>query len=1074
MTIQIRLLFVITFFSFFISKNAHSQNERGTLPIVNYSPGEYRGASQNWSIIQDQRGIMYFGNNAGVLEYDGENWRKIRVTNESIVRSLAIDTTGRIFVGAQDEFGYLHPNEQGDLVYKSLTDLLNDENKAFGDIWRIQILSNKIYFQSAQKIFEYDFKSKIIVHSADTKFHRLFLYNKKLLVKQKDKGLCLFNNNKLELLKGGEKFSQTDIVDILEIDKDSGIIVTSDGILFNFSITSNNHLILSVLSTELSIYNTRIGSATVLKSNRIVVSVNGIGLFVLGYDGKILQKVTEENGLQSNIVNRQYFDKHKNLWVALSDGISKIEINSPVTHLGTKEGIRGTIESIIRVNGELYFGGNLGLYNWSPSIEKVSQVLKDEVWHLNAFKLLDKETLIVSLSDSIVEIDVNNKIKRIILCEPWMTLQSKKAPERIYIADESGLISIRWNGFSWVQEEKIKEIDAPIRHIMEDDNGIIWLATNNNTGVISVDFTSQVAPQIKFYNDSNGIPVNGFSFAFEDYGKIYFATAEGVFSFFKPDSLIKDTEKWKNINSLNFGIHRMIKDKNGNFYVIVYSEEDQDIFKISKKGDIIPIFKREVNIDCSYCSRKQDNEAEIKKVTNYISHAVYPDSNDIVWIGGTHGAFKYVDSLNYHSNLIDVSIRKVNSKDHLFYFGGSFFNHQNSLLNHQIVIPSLNFESNSIKFEFACHYYDEKWSNSYKYFLEGFDIEWSDWKSETKTFYNNLPEGDYIFKVKAKNTHGIESDETTFKFTILPPWYRTIWAYFGYVLLLGGFVYGAVTFSTRSLKAIIKERTAEVVKQKELVEHKNKDIMDSINYAQRIQRAILPTNELLTTKLKETFVLYQPKDVVSGDFYWYTEKGKDVFVAVADCTGHGVPGAFMSMIGSSMLNHAVNEQGVIEAGEILSVVHKGIRHSLKQEETQNRDGMDIALLRFTINDSNEIVKLQYAGANRPIWFFRNGELGEIKATKSSIGGHTSEDQIFTSNEVEFDKGDVFYIFSDGYPDQFGGEKGKKLTTKKLKDLLMLIYKDSMSKQKDHLDKAFSDWKGENEQVDDVCFIGVRV
>jgi len=258
----------------------------------------------------------------------------------------------------------------------------------------------------------------------------------------------------------------------------------------------------------------------------------------------------------------------------------------------------------------------------------------------------------------------------------------------------------------------------------------------------------------------------------------------------------------------------------------------------------------------------------------------------------------------------------------------------------------------------------------------------------------------------------------------------------------------------------------------EEIELKNKDITDSINYAKRIQRAMLPFRKDIWAAFPQSFVLFKPKDIVSGDFYFLHKNNESVFIAVADCTGHGVPGAFMSMIGAGKLNEAVSLSS--DTSEILSLLNKGIKTALKQSDSDEstRDGMDIALC--SVDTENRIVK--YAGANRPLWLIRNGqtEVEEIKATKRAIGGLTEDNQQFESHELKLQLGDTFYIFTDGYADQFGGAKGKKLMTKKLKEILLEIQSKTMKEQKQCLANFLENWKAGTEQVDDILIIGIRV
>lgn len=266
------------------------------------------------------------------------------------------------------------------------------------------------------------------------------------------------------------------------------------------------------------------------------------------------------------------------------------------------------------------------------------------------------------------------------------------------------------------------------------------------------------------------------------------------------------------------------------------------------------------------------------------------------------------------------------------------------------------------------------------------------------------------------------------------------------------------------LEHMVTERTAELAE-------KNHEIKDSINYAKRIQNAILTSKSEINETLKECFVLFKPKDIVSGDFYFYVKKENTVLIAAADCTGHGVPGALMSMIGTEKLISAAIES--TQPSVILNSLNKGIKTSLRQSdhEGSTRDGMDIALTSINL----ETKAVSYAGANRPIWIIRNGskEVEEIKATKKAIGGFTSDDQHFDSHDIQLSAGDTYYLFTDGYADQFGSS-GKKLMTKKFRELLVEIQHLSMAQQEKYLDDFIENWKNGVEQIDDILVIGVRL
>lgn len=270
----------------------------------------------------------------------------------------------------------------------------------------------------------------------------------------------------------------------------------------------------------------------------------------------------------------------------------------------------------------------------------------------------------------------------------------------------------------------------------------------------------------------------------------------------------------------------------------------------------------------------------------------------------------------------------------------------------------------------------------------------------------------------------------------------------------------------------IEEQKEQIQLQHAQLEHKNKEITDSINYAKNLQLAILPPDNQVKRLLPDSFVLYKPKDIVSGDFYWVEEWGDSILVAAADCTGHGVPGAFMSIVGSNLLQQAVNVYGLTKPALILNNVNKNISRMLHQSEDSSsvKDGMDIALISI----QKGTTKVEYAGAFNPMWIVRNGQLQEIAPNKHPVGAFLDEElKQFTNHELELQKGDTIYIFTDGYADQFGGPKGKKFKYSQLKDALLQNNHLSMHNQKAFLNDRIESWKGNLEQIDDILIIGIK-
>jgi serine phosphatase RsbU (regulator of sigma subunit) len=414
----------------------------------------------------------------------------------------------------------------------------------------------------------------------------------------------------------------------------------------------------------------------------------------------------------------------------------------------------------------------------------------------------------------------------------------------------------------------------------------------------------------------------------------------------------------------------------------------------------------------------------------------------------------------------------------------------------------LNYDQDVISISFAALSYNTSSENQYAYKLEGFDDDWVMAGKRREASYTSLPPGEYTFRVKASNNDGKWNEEGIFlKIIILPPFWQTIWFYISCIIVFGLLVFAFIKWREQKLKATnrileekVEHRTEKINEQnkvlslqREELEHKHRDIMDSIKYAKRIQEAILPPSHIVERNINEHFVLYKPKDIVSGDFYWTEEFEGKVMVAAVDCTGHGVPGAFVSIVGSNGLNRAVNEFKLTRPHSILDKLNALVTDSLHQGETEGKDGMDLALCCFDWPKR----KIYFSGANNSLYIVSSKlqveEKGivqklnddrvmyELKADKQPIGGVSSYKQApFTHHEIEMVQGDMIYLFTDGFADQFGGPKGKKFKYANLFRLLAEISLFPLEKQKEKLNFAFEDWKKDLEQLDDVCVIGIRV
>ena len=416
-------------------------------------------------------------------------------------------------------------------------------------------------------------------------------------------------------------------------------------------------------------------------------------------------------------------------------------------------------------------------------------------------------------------------------------------------------------------------------------------------------------------------------------------------------------------------------------------------------------------------------------------NSVFTDKDGKIWIGTDSGIITYnPDYLQY----IGKNPRVFLSVTNLFY---------DPLKENRY---KFRYRENNFTFGYTGIWFSNPEGLRYRYMLKGNDPDWT-YSSRNQTLtYSNLPPGNYSFisEVSLDERNWFSSPDSVYSFAISPPFWRRIWFLTGVVLLFFLVIYSYIRLRLKSLEkdkrqleAEVQKRTEEISNQNKVLEAQKEEIQSSIHYARRIQSATLPPKNKLEAILKDYFILYKPCDIVSGDFYWVAKVSSTIFFAAADCTGHGVPGSFMSMLGLSALNDIVKSLTKIRASVILDQLNVRIREALHQgdeREMDTHEGMDISLCILDIKTNI----LQFAGANNPLYLIRNNSLTEIPADHIDIGSHTTEKEEFTNHELKCEPGDLIYLFTDGYADQFGGPSRKKYKSQKFKDFLLSIHNES--------------------------------
>jgi ligand-binding sensor domain-containing protein/serine phosphatase RsbU (regulator of sigma subunit) len=452
-------------------------------------------------------------------------------------------------------------------------------------------------------------------------------------------------------------------------------------------------------------------------------------------------------------------------------------------------------------------------------------------------------------------------------------------------------------------------------------------------------------------------------------------------------------------------------------------------------------------------------------------NAVFKDPREEVWFGSDKGLVSYDASMEYRlfpPPVVGITSIKVNDRE---------WDYQDKIL-----LPPGKYK---IQIDFIGVSLKEPTLVTYQYKLEGYD-QWSDISKSTSVIYNHLTEGEYTFVLNASSGDGTVSEKPlTISIIIKKPLWKKWWFYVVIVssLILLTFLYikrreHRFLIERQMLEEKVRERTKEIQQQKneielqrDLIDKKNASITSSIQYASHIQNAVLPPCELIEKLFPDSFIMSRPKDIVSGDFYWLTEKDGKIVFTVADCTGHGVPGAFMSLLGITLLNEIVNVQGITQSDAIVTILRERVIHSLQQsrKDITTLDGIDIVLC--VLDPDRKVI--QYTGGMNDLVYIRCGELTIIKADHLSVSVAYEESCHFSMKEIAFQKGDVFYLFSDGYQDQFGGRQNKKYLSHRFYQSLKEIYDLPMQSQKEILEQRLAEWMKDNIQTDDITVMGIR-
>lgn len=823
------LLLWIIFFT--LCSSVEGQNTIGLPLIINYGKTDFHGGSQTWDIKQDRNGLMYFANNEGLICYDGTWWKIYPLPNRTIMRSLAIDKDGRIYVGGQGEIGVFSPDGNGFLHYESLINLLPAANSHFADIWHIELLNGSVFFQATDRIFE--LKNNVIrVFLPRSEWQFLTRAGNELISQDRKNGLLTYRNNEWVPLKNNQLMDNQLISGISPMGNDSMLVST---IRKHFFLIKNDSISSILQQADLGPVNTDIYKSAKLNKNEFVAGTTSEGCVIMDFKGHIIQRISRTEGLQNNSVLCLFLDRENNLWAGLNNGISLITYNSAIKYIqpGSSDDLSGFSSRIF--NDRLYIGTSDGAYvtplshkNRDLSFTKGEfSLIKNsngQVWRIDEVN----QQLLMGHNAGTFSI-LNNEATSLAPEASWVFVPTSSViPSRYVLTGTyTGLKLLSFENNKFVNQGKLNGLYESFRYLAIDNNNTLW-ASHPYRGIYKLEVSpDQASYNAKLYTEKDGLPSSLNNQVFRVRNRIVFATEKGAYEFDAATGRFVRSSFLEPVFG-NMELRYLNEDETGNIWfcsgksmgVVQYSDPQNDTkFSITwfpeLKGQILSGFEN-----------------------------VYPYDPENIFIASEKGII-HLNYRKYISTPRSLSVRignvKLNSDSSIFggyaagAGGGSAAN------GSALAFPN---RDNSFHFEFSSPAYSLQSNIEYSYKLEGYDKNWSSWSPKTEKDYTNLPEGKYSFLVKAHDNLAAESKAALYSFVINPPFYKTLWAYLFYALLFLLILHLINRWQQRSLDL---QRIKYEEKQKQIIALHNLEIEKSEKEIIKLQNEKL-ANEVLLKK----------------------------------------------------------------------------------------------------------------------------------------------------------------------------------------------------------------------------------
>ncbi len=779
--------------------------ENGIPHIQNFRPRDYRAGTVNQSITQDSLGLIYVANGAGVLVYDGVEWRLIKLPENMPARSLC-NANGTIYVGGSNDLGYLSHDEKGALQFVSLKDFVPDSLRDFKSVGECIPIGNDVFFRAYYALFRWNGKT-LQAWKPKTLFHTAMSSGTHFFVREWKIGLKQLVGDSLKLPRVGDFFIQKGIAGIFPAGAGKFRILTRfDGW---FEIDANNVRPLSSPADEF-LKSSLVFRALQLPGDRYALATHRRGLAIIDSSSTLLQIIDRQSGLRDNTINYIYRDAQDGLWLALADGLARVETPSPYSIFAASNGLEGNVNAVFRYRGDLFAATRMGAFALNPGIEKPAQFETLPGIGSTAHTLSNSsEHLLAGGHRGVYEIAAGEA--KLLPGTPGVTkiLASQQRPDWLYKGTYRTLSIIENLPGRPLQIYSLKKFSDYVVSIAEDTHGNLWVGGRkalHRLKLPNVPLTAAVSDTLSVtsFDSLDGRPLTSIHLA-NVAGEMRFATRHGLYRYRPNDDRIVPDSSWGDIYAdSTTRIYRIAEGQSGTIWISGRIERQRFCRRISTAGASPQVLA-------------SLSPVRLQEIGGLLD--IYPDDDGTLWLSGTEGLLRFQPEAGTSlAAPLKTLIRRVESADTLIFAGGS-----------GAVPPdaaaALPFSANALRFQFAATDYQATEALRYRYQLAGFDRGWSDWRVESHRDYTSLPPGDFQFRVQAKSGDGELGQEAVFAFTILPPWYRTTWAYLLYFLLAIGLISAIVQWRVRQLRgknrrleSLVAERTQTIREQAEKLE----------------------------------------------------------------------------------------------------------------------------------------------------------------------------------------------------------------------------------------------------------------